>query len=142
MLGNITEGNKETKLFSSGSLFSNSSLFNTGSSSLFSSKPLFNFNSFSNKESNFYKKDEEENKSDEESGDDNDLFKSDSPKYERPQESTVTEEGPFKKRFSKDLENIYLFSVSDKKFVSKGKGFISLEYAEIENNKIGVVVYR
>jgi hypothetical protein len=31
---------------------------------------------------------------------------------------------------------------SDNKFVSKGKGFLSLEYAEIDGKKIGVVVYR
>ena len=158
LFGNLTEEKKETKLFSfsgtnmfsSSPLFSNtgsSSLFNSGATgSLFGSKPLFNFSNVDNKNTGFFdKKKEEEEKSEDdgEGGEDNDLFKSNSPNPYNPQETTkVNEQGPYKKKFLQELENIFIYLKKDGKFVSKGKGFLSLEFAQIDGKKIGVVVFR
>ena len=101
---------------------------------------------FQNKESDFLasKPDNKEKSEDEAEGEDNnELFKSNSPNPYNPQEeSKVIQQGPYKKKFLKELENIFVYIKSENKFVSKGKGFLSLEFADIDGKKIGVVVYR
>jgi len=138
-------------LFSGSSLFSASSSGSTSlfantssSSSLFGSKPLFNFSSLGST-NNFVKKDDED-KSDEEGGDENDLFQSNSPNPYNPLEtSTVSqsqEKSIYTKKYVKEIDNIFVYSKEENKFVSKGKAFLSLEYADADGKKVGVVVFR
>jgi len=139
-----------SNLFASSSLFSSSgsgSLFgNAQSGSLFATKPLFNFSSLGqNSSSTFLNGKADENKSDEEGEEgDNDLFETNSPNPYNPPEKVqvVQEKSIYNKKYLKETENFYLFSKEDSKFVSKGKGFLSLEFADSDNKKVGVVVFR
>jgi hypothetical protein len=157
LFGNLSSGSTEDKpklfanagssnLFANSSLFSgsSSSLFSGGSNSLFGAKPLFNFSSVG-ATGGFLNKKEEEEKSDEEGGEgDNDLFQSDSPNpYNASDKQPVAaEKSVYSKKYNKEVESIYIFVKEDNKFVSKGKGFLSLESAEIDGKKVAVVVFR
>ena len=140
----------------SSSLFgsSGSSLFGSSvaGSSLFGSKSLFNFNSVASDSSKFLttedKSKAKEDKSDneEDNGEDNELFQSNSPNpynplSEQPKEQSK-EKNPYTKKFLKEIENIFVYSKENNKYASKGKGFLSLEFAEIEGKKIAVAVFR
>jgi len=138
-------GDTGSNLFSGSSLFQNNSLFSGTSSSLFSSKPLFNFSSINS--TTTFVKDKKEEDSDEGEGEgENDLFESNSPNPYNPLEMAkgpkTTEKGPYEKRFLKELENIFVYVKDEGKFVTKGKGFLSLEFAEVDNKKVGVIVFR
>jgi len=160
-LFNTGESNKfhNSSLFSnsnSSSLFgsSGSSLFGSGvtGSSLFSSKSLFNFNSIASDSSKFItsedksKPKEEKSDNEEDNDEDNELFQSNSPNpynplSEQPKEQSK-EKNPYTKKYLKEIENIFVYSKENSKYSSKGKGFLSLEYAEIEGKKIAVTVFR
>ena len=93
----------------------------------------------------FIKEKNEEDKSDEEGEGDNDLFQSNSPNPYNQTEKVqpqATEKSLYKKKYLKEVENIYIYSKDENKFVSKGKGFLSLEFADIEGKKVGVIVFR
>jgi hypothetical protein len=141
---------------SSSSLFgsSGSSLFGSSiaGSSLFGSKSLFNFNSIASDNSKFLttedKSKAKEDKSDneEDNEDDNELFQSNSPNpynplSEQPKEQSK-EKNPYTKKYIKEIENVYVYSKENNKYSSKGRGFLSLEYAEIDGKKISVAVFR
>ena len=75
---------------------------------------------------------------------DNDLFQSDSPNpYNAGDKQPVAaEKSVYTKKYNKEVESIYIFVKEDNKFVSKGKGFLSLESAEVDGKKVAVVVFR
>lgn len=153
------EENKN-KLFSNtgtGNLFSGSSLFSgTGgslfsnmpsasSSSLFGSKTLFNFNSLKTDSTTFLSGAKKETDEDE-NEDDNDLFEgSNSPNAFNPTEpkdhKSSKEKGPYTRKYIKQIDNILVYNKEENKFVSKGNGYLSLEYTN-QGKKTAVCVFR
>jgi hypothetical protein len=89
---------------------------------------------------------EEKSDNEEDDNEDDQLFQSNSPNpynplSEQPKEESK-EKNPYTKKYIKEIENIYVYSKENNKFSSKGKGYLSLEYAEVENKKIAVSVFR
>ena len=131
-------------LFSAGS----NSLFSSTSNSLFGSKPLFSFSSATNTGANPFasKKDDDEDEDKDEGDDgDNDLFKTEedgNATSAADKQPKVAVESVYTKKYNKEADNIFIFVKEDNKFVSKGKGYLSLEFAEVDAKKIGVVVFR
>ena len=128
---------------SSGSLFGNSSsLFsNTNTNSLFNftsfSKDNNNTNSFFN---NLTKKEEVKESDDEDNKED--VF-GDEPQKEEEPTKLVQQESSFDKKFSQHIDKIYVYKRDEKKYVSKGNGYLSVETAkETEKAKMAVVVFR
>jgi hypothetical protein len=170
LFGNLVDndksnsGKKDTKLFAntgSSNLFANSKLFNPSGTSLFSSgttggnstsslfgaKPLFNFSSINSSTTTFLNAGGDKKKDDdsgEEGEGDNDLFHDSPNPYNSTEKITLqpTEKSPYAKKYLKEIENLFVFIKEDGKFVSKGKGYLSLEYADIDDKKVGVVVFR
>ena len=138
----------------SGSLFTDNSnknsLFpNTGSNlpSLFSNlnKPtestgLFNFSNLSQGNSFFNNK---TNESDDEGSDGeedkNQEKRSDSPEAYKPNTEKTT--GPYNKKYVKLVDNFFVYNKKEKKYLSKGDGYFSIEYSE-EPKKSAVFVFR
>lgn len=116
-------------MFSGSSLFSNSNI--TKGSSLFSNLPTNN-NLFSN--SNTNKEDDEEDNDNEE------VFKKESEAVIGFNPENQPQESEYNKLFVKQVDNLYIFSKDEKKFVSKGKGFISLEKHKEKNTAF--VIFR
>lgn len=152
-------GNEKTDKTLTGQAAGSSTLFGnifqsgaSSSGSLFGSKNLFNFSSMNTSGSSFLssaKKTEEKALGEEESEGEGeageDLFQqSNSPNPYNPVEKSETqkEKGPYSKKYVKEIDNLFVYIRDEGKFVSKGKGFLSLEYAEMEGKKIGVVVFR
>ena len=128
---------------STGSLFGNtSSLFsNTNSNSLFNftsfSKDNNNSNSFFN---NLTKKEEAKESDDEDNKED--VF-GDEPQKEEEPTKLVQQESSFDKKFSQHIDKIFVYKKDEKKYVSKGNGYLSVETAkETEKAKMAVVVFR
>jgi hypothetical protein len=139
----------------SGSLFSSNanqnSLFgsNAGSSlpNLFSNinslpgSGLFTFSNTGNQSNNFFNF-SKKNESDEE-GDDGEDEKeekrSESPEVYRP--TTEKTNGPYIKKYVKLVEAFFVYNKNDKKYMSKGDGYLSIEYTE-EPKKSAVFVFR
>lgn len=129
---------------STGSLFGNtSSLFsNTNSNS------LFNFTSFSkdnnNNSNSFFNnltKKEEAKESDDEDNKE-DVF-GDEPQKEEEPTKLVQQESSFDKKFSQHIDKIFVYKKDEKKYVSKGNGYLSVETAkETEKARMAVVVFR
>jgi hypothetical protein len=156
-----SDNKEKPKLFQTGSnnLFSGSSLFNTGStslldslkssSSLFSSNNKIDFNSLATKPLFTQLKPENKKGSDDEDDEEgaDELFESNSPKhsYNPTLEHNVKkqiEKDDFTKKYVKEIENLFVYTKSSNKYVSKGKGYLSLEHAEIDGKKISVVLFR
>ena len=149
LFSNKIEG---TSLFS-GSLFANNnnkgSLFGSNGSALpnlFSNLKssseggnLFNFSNLSAGGNNFFNKknDSEEDGSDGE--DDKQEKRSDSPEVYRPTTEKTT--GPYSKKYVKLVENFFVYNKKEKKYLSKGDGFFSIEYIE-EPKKSALFVFR
>jgi len=121
----------------------------TNTSSLFGSKPLFNFSSLGdNTNKDFFKgNSKKESDGEDGEGDDNDLFQpSSSPNAYNPTDDSnkgiVTEKSVYTKKYVKQIENLYVFHKEENKFVSKGTGFLSLEFADVDGKRVGVVVFR
>ena len=128
---------------SSNSLFGNtSSLFsNSNTNSLFNftsfSKDNTNTNSFFNNLSNKDDAKESDNEDNKE-----DVF-GDAPQKEEEPTKLVQQESSFDKKFSQHIDKIYVYKRDEKKYVSKGNGYLSVETAkETEKAKMAVVVFR
>ena len=148
LFGDLDNPTKPTNLFGdskTGSLFGNTggSLFGDSKNkeednknSLFG-QGLFDFSNVNNKKEN-----EDENN---EEGDDN-IGKSNSPKHEyNPEEENEKEESDgYIKRYAKKVDNTLLYDKENKKFVSKGEGFIVIETQENKEDKkrFARIVYR
>ena len=150
LFGDLDNPSKSSKLFedskpASGSLFGNTggSLFGDSKNkegenknSLFG-PGLFDFSNVNNKKEN-----EDENN---EEGDDN-IGKSNSPKHEyNPEEEEEKEESDgYIRRYAKKVDNTLLYDKKEKKFVSKGEGFIIIETQENKEDKkrYARIVYR
>ena len=136
LFGDLTKPSQPQSLFGSGSLFSNtkgSSLFDNKGESLFSkNSSLFNFSEINKK------KDSED---EEEEGNDN-IGKSDSPNPYNPEEDKDKEKEGFKKIYVKKIDNFYMFDKEEKKYKSKGEGFVSIETFSKEEKKSACVVFR
>lgn len=113
-------------------LFSNTSLFSNAGSSLFKNSSLFSDSNITkgaslfsnlNNTSTFLKKDEEDSAEDEDK-----LFnRTDDPEAFKPKEKVEPEESDYLREYLKQLDNIFIYSSENKKFVSKGNGYLSLE---------------
>ena len=153
LFGDLDNPNKPSGLF--GDLNSKSlSLFGNTSGSLFGEskdkeednknslfgKGLFDFSSINNK------KEEEDNNNNEEEGDDN-IGRSNSPKHVyNPEEENegVEESDGFIKRYAKKVDNTLIYDKEEKKFISRGEGFIVIETQENKEDKkrFARIVYR
>jgi hypothetical protein len=158
LFGNLEgEKNNKNKLFqdkgtsnpfSSSSIFTNtgSSLFNFGTntsgSSLFTGQKLFDFSSIKKDEGSFFSKQETQKSDDEDKEEEGDdvLQGSESPNAYNPTEKK-DEKNDFVKKFVRQIDNILVYNKEDNKFVSKGSGYISIEYTEV-NKKAAFVVFR
>jgi hypothetical protein len=138
-----------SNIFSSSSIFSNtgSSLFSTNTTTgggLFSGQKLFDFGSLNKDNTSFFTKQEAKKSDDEEGeeGDDDVLQGSESPNAYNP---TILEKkdekSDFVKKFVRHIDNILVHNKEDNKFVSKGSGFVSIEYTEV-HKKSAFVVFR
>lgn len=111
-------------------------------SSLFGSG-LFVFNSNDNKDE---KKDSKSEKEEEEEGDNN-IGQSSSPNpYNPEKESEKDNENNsncFKKIYIKKIDDLYTLNKEEKKYISKGNGYISIEIKKDNDNKrFAVLMYR
>jgi hypothetical protein len=87
----------------------------------------------------------EDNKSDDEDDDENDLFQSsNSPNPYNPTKKNeiLKEKSIYEKKYVKEIESLYVYVKDENKYVSKGKGFLSIEYTDVDSKKIGVIVFR
>jgi hypothetical protein len=118
---------------------SSSSIFGSqaaASSSLFGTTPLFNFQTLNKPVSGAG----EDNEDNEEEGD-NEPIGSDSPNAYNPVEDKKNK-SIYTKKYLKQMENIYVFHKGEeKKYLSKGNGFLSIEYTNV-GKKAGLIVYR
>ena len=125
LFGNITSG---------GSLFGNIKNEDQKKEGGLFSGNLFDF-------SKINKKEEE----DEEEGDDN-IGKSNSPKHEYNPEKEKESENGNKKKYVKKMNDVYLLDKKEKKFISRGEGFLSIEIQEIEKDgkkeRFAILIYR
>lgn len=148
----LFSSNPSSSLFGgSGSLFGNigssGSLFNaasSGSSSLFGNKPLINFSNLNKDSNSFLNKGKSDDEDDDDNGGD-DLFQgSNSPNAYNPVEQSVKAEAQslYTKKYVKQIENLYVYSQSENKFVSKGSGYLSIEFSDKNDTKTGVIVFR
>jgi len=160
------EGKKSSSLFDNKPLFDFSSKTKdekqeNKSSSLFGDKPLFDFSSNNNEEkkenksslfgnNSFFGNKEEKEEEKEEEGDDN-IGKSNSPKREyNPEivdkEKNKDDNNKYVKRYVKKVEKVFLYDKSEKKYICKGEGFISIETMTTKKDdkekKDGIVVMR
>ena len=134
-------GNTGSSLFGSTSLFGNQSA--TGS--LFgNTKPVFNFTNLNTGKTFITdndKKKEDESEDDGEGGDD--LFEgSNSPKAYNPVEVVKTEESLYSKKYVKQIENLFAYNKEQNKFISKGNGYLSIEYSDKDGKKAAVIAFR
>jgi hypothetical protein len=113
----------------------------SNSFSMFESQSLFSGSSFNKENEKKEKKSEDENE--------NNLFVSNSPKYEyKPEEVNIDGDDSDKyiKRYMKKIEKIFLLDKIEKKYICKGEGFISLETKTTKKNeeekKDAVFVFR
>jgi hypothetical protein len=147
------KGNANT--FSNSTLFSGdnkgSSLFNfsttaSSGSSLFGGQKLFDFGSIKKDEGSFFKPQEAKTKSDEEDngeeGEDDVLQGSESPSYNPTTRVAKDEKSDYVKKFVRQIDNILVYNKEENKFVSKGSGFISVEYTDKDDKKAAFVVFR
>lgn len=157
---------KEKQENKSSSLFDNKPLFDFSiknkeekqenkSSSLFGDQPLFGSSSNNKEENNENKSSlfgnkEEKKEEKEEEGDDN-IGKSNSPKREyNPEiddkEKNKDDNNVYVKRYVKKVEKVFLYDKEEKKYISKGEGFISIETMTTKKDdkekKDGIVVLR
>lgn len=120
----------------SGSLFGESKKNEDEKKSSLFGEGLFDFSNINNKK--------EENEEEDEK--DDNIGKSNSPKHEyNPEEENGKEEKDgFIKRYAKKVDNTTLYDKENKKFVSKGEGFIVIETQENKEDKkrIARIVYR
>ena len=157
LFGNINN-NKNTNIFSNnfasnkddntkkeGNLFSGESLFKP-SGSLFSNTEGLTFSGFKNTTSfftdNISKEKKNENELEEE--DENELFKDedDKPKTENPKPLESQDISNYEKKFTIHIDNFYVYSKENKKYISKGNGFLSIEISKDKNKKSSVIVFR
>ena len=121
IFGNISSG---------GSLFGNLKGEQKKEGSLFSGN-LFDFSKINKKEE------------DEEEGDDN-IGKSNSPKHEYNPEKE--KENDNKKKYVKKMNDVFLLDKNEKKYISRGEGFLSIESQEIEKDgkkeRFVILIYR
>jgi hypothetical protein len=142
--------------FAGSSIFSgtgSSSLFNfnttsSGSGSLFGGQKLFaDFSSLKKDDSSFFTKstgaEKEANKSDDEDGEEGDdvLQGSESPNAYNPTLEKKDEKSDFVKKFVRQIDNVLVYNKEENKFVSKGSGYISIEYTEV-GKKSAFIVFR
>lgn len=159
--GKLFSNTGSTNIFSNSTLFSSNpgtSLFgstnNTNSlfgssnntNSLFGSKPLINFNNLA-KDANSFLNSKKEKSDEEDDGEGADeLFQgSNSPSgaYNPVEEKPKYEVNSiYTKKYVKQIDNVFVYNNEEKKYVSKGSGFLSLEYSDKENKKTGVLVFR
>ena len=108
-------------------------------SSLFGSG-LFTFNNSNSKD------EKKDSKSDEEEGDDN-IGQSNSPNAYNPEEETEKEKennnNGFKKIYIKRVDDLYTLNKEEKKYISKGNGYISIEIKKDNDDKrFAVLMFR
>ena len=108
-------------------------------SSLFGSG-LFTFNTSNSKD------EKKDSKSDEEEGDDN-IGQSNSPNAYNPEEETEKEKennnNGFKKIYIKRVDDLYTLNKEEKKYISKGNGYISIEIKKDNDDKrFAVLMFR
>lgn len=106
-------------------------------SSLFGSG-LFTFNTSNSKD------EKKDSKSDEEEGDDN-IGQSNSPNAYNPEEETEKENNNngFKKIYIKRVDDLYTLNKEEKKYISKGNGYISIEIKKDNDDKrFAVLMFR
>ena len=150
LFGNLNSTSTEKK-----SLFSNFSFGDKNQpSSFFNSGSLFNdpkiskgsslFSTFQNNDA--FCKNKEENSDDDEDGEGELCEPTDNIEAYKPDDSTPANT-EFNRVYVKQVENLYIFSKDENKFVSKGKGFISLEqhkeklnYIFVFRNTMGVIL--
>ena len=160
----FNEENEKNSLFENNILFkneNNNSLFNNNlfetslkNESIFSplntkkfnshffsidNKNLFNFNNFNNK-SNFLN-----NKNNEKKEENSDEFFSEenNKKENKPSIIIKKEDENYIKKYSKIIDDIFIFSNENKKFISKGNGILSIEFSkEKSKQKIAILIFR
>lgn len=152
LFGNIEKKNSEKKNTPVNSLFSNPNN-NSFQNSLFSKSSLFNnpelfkgstlFGNLNKPELNFSNKEKTMNSdNDEEDQEAEEFFKKDSEKIVgfKPDENSSQINSDFEKIFIKQVDQLFIFSKEYSKYVSKGKGFISLE--KYKKNGSALVIFR
>jgi len=137
--------NKDENIKKEENIFKGESLFKP-SGSLFSGAEKLTFSGFKNTESFFTENatNEKKNENEEEEEDENELFKDedDKPKTENPKPLESQDISNYEKKFISHIDNFYVYSKENKKFISKGNGFLSVEISKDNNKKSSVIVFR
>lgn len=131
-------------IFSGNQNLQTNSLFQTGgTSSLFGNSTKFNFTSLSST-NNFFSnpKKEEDNEDDDDKEDD--VFNDKEEQEKEPPTKLVPQDiSLFNKKFSKHINQLYLYDSKAKKFTPRGNGFLSVEISKDDQvKKSAVVVFR
>ena len=148
LFGNI---NKENSLFGNGSkankpLFGNFSFNNNNSTSLFSQRgSLFSdpkitkgsslFSSIANQPSSIFADKNEDN---EEEENDSEIFPEETDGF-KPTETVQAVDSEYNRLYSKNIDNFFVLNSGEQKFISKGKGQISLEQHKVKTKNYHLV---
>ena len=132
-------------------LFSDKGDNNLFGKSLFSDKPLFSFSSESqlfkfdslkpNEGFLFSKQENKKSDDEEDEGEDDELQGSNSPNAYNPENLNTKSTSKFTKMYVSHVENILVYNKEDNKFVSKGSGYLSIEYTDVDQ-KVAFIVFR
>jgi len=127
--GSFFNSTNNTGLFGNQSLFSNSN----------SQTNFFNFGNVSG--NSFFKnaKKESDDEGDGEEGGEDEKQEDNSLEAFKPNKEDLN--SPYLKKYNKLIETFYLFNKETKKYISKGEGYLSLEYTD-KPSKVGVLVFR
>jgi hypothetical protein len=152
LFGNLSKNEKNGEHKEQSKLFTDKGGENPFASSLFSEKPLFsfsqgsslfNFQSFKPNESFLSSKQENKKSDDEdEEGGEDELQGSNSPNAYNPTENVSTlEKSKYTKKFVSHVDNILVYNKDENKFISKGSGYLSIEYTDVDT-KSAFIVFR
>jgi len=144
----FADNNNKNNLFPSGSLFSSGGSQLSGLFQSINNPPEGGsmFSSLSQNTGGFFLQntkiggdDDDEEGSGGEDEEEGKNGKSDSPEPYRPMTEKST--GPYSKKYIKLIDNFAIYDKKEKKYHSKGDGYLSIEYVE-EPKKSGVIVFR
>lgn len=131
-----------SSIFSSNQNLQGKSLFQTGGTSSLFGNSNFNFTSLSSTNNFFSNQKKEEDNEDDDKEDD--VFNDKEEQEKEPPTKLVPQDiSLFNKKFSKHINQLYLYDSKAKKFTPRGNGFLSVEISKDDQvKKAAVVIFR
>ena len=135
------EKNNDKNLFGN-NLFSNNNNNNNNGKLFNHSNNLFNFNNVENNSNFLSNKNNNENK--EENSESDEFFNEENKQKENKTIIELKKEDEnYIRKYSKNIDDIFVFSNEKKKYISRGNGIISIEFSkEKSKQKIAILIFR